>query len=97
MQEEEGELATRGRRSPLFACQAGWGAPGCHHDDHDDHDHDGDHHHASCNDHEHMVAPICLMSVCGHSVCENIDLVRNGGDEGVGPVATSEVEIAAIH
>ena len=44
-----------------------------------------------------LVAPICLMSVCGHSVCENIDLVRNGGDKSVGPVATSEVEIAAIH
>ena len=44
-----------------------------------------------------LVAPICLMSVCEHSVCENIDLVRNGGDKSVGPVATSEVEIAAIH
>ena len=45
-----------------------------------------------------IMLVVLIMNIwCLRSVCENIDLVRNGGDEGVGPVATSEVEIAAIH
>ena len=59
------------------------------HDGHDDHDHDGDHHHASGSD----LFDECMWTQC----LWNIDLVRNGGDKSVGPVATSEVEIAAIH